>query len=749
MGIRSRTIVLIAATGLILWIALMGAGIVIGDRASNGIDRVDVVNALQQAKAVLHYDTDQVNSVVSDWATWDDAYRFVRDHNKAFIRSNLTGESLPNLGVDFMVFIDRSDNIVYAAAVDPITHEATSTPAAIVRYIQGKPSLLHFAHTTDSVSGLLALPEGTFAVAVRPVTTSNGRAPPDGAILTGYRLDAHKTAHLQRLTVGPITVLSPDSFAAISRAMTATLEPPARGTKELVAVTGADRLVGHTVVTGIDGKPAVTLSVTMPRTAFMVTRSVVISAGSALGVLGMILAVMLAVTLDKTVLNRLTRLSSAVDRIGDSGDIRARLFVTGSDEISVLTADINGMLGKLGQFEAGLRREEELYRATFEHAAVGIAHVGIDGAWLRVNQRLCDILGYTRDELLGVTIADVAHPDDAAQSTEHFRGLVAGDEATYESVKRYFRKDGSLVWVNLSVALIRDELGPPAYFVAVLEDVTERRQAEEALRESENTLAALNRSLEGRVDARTSELSQAIEELTEANEAKTLFLRSMSHELRTPLNSVIGFSSMLADGIPGELNEEQLRQLGMIKNSGRHLLSLINDILDLSRIEAGRVEVTTEPVDIRDLVEDVVASVRPAAESKGLSLELDVPDPAPRLSSDRLKVRQILLNLTDNAIKFTNAGSVVLRAFQPSSHVVSFTVTDTGPGIRSEDLGRIFGEFERAANQAPTTEGTGLGLAISRGLAGSLGGTIDLVTEVGKGSTFTLTLPDEPGLSKA
>ena len=279
--------------------------------------------------------------------------------------------------------------------------------------------------------------------------------------------------------------------------------------------------------------------------------------------------------------------------------------------------------------------------------------------------------------------------------------------------------------------------------------ITGDKQAEEALRESENTLAALNRSLEGRVDARTSELSQAIEELTEANEAKTLFLRSMSHELRTPLNSVIGFSSMLADGIPGELNEEQLRQLGMIKNSGRHLLSLINDILDLSRIEAGRVEVTTEPVDIRDLVEDVVASVRPAAESKGLSLELDVPDPAPRLSSDRLKVRQILLNLTDNAIKFTNAGSVVLRAFQPSSHVVSFTVTDTGPGIRSEDLGRIFGEFERAANQAPTTEGTGLGLAISRGLAGSLGGTIDLVTEVGKGSTFTLTLPDEPGLSKA
>jgi protein-histidine pros-kinase len=186
----------------------------------------------------------------------------------------------------------------------------------------------------------------------------------------------------------------------------------------------------------------------------------------------------------------------------------------------------------------------------------------------------------------------------------------------------------------------------------------------------------------------------------------------------------------------------------MIKNSGQHLLSLINDILDLSRIEAGRVEVRTEPVNVAELLEELVASVGPAAEAKGLALELHVPDPAPRLSSDRLKIRQILLNLLDNAIKFTDAGSVELRAFNPSRHLVILSVTDTGSGIPAEELGRVFGEFERVANQGSAVEGMGLGLAISRGLAGSLGGTIDLVTEVGKGSTFTLTLPEEPGLTK-
>ena len=139
----------------------------------------------------------------------------------------------------------------------------------------------------------------------------------------------------------------------------------------------------------------------------------------------------------------------------------------------------------------------------------------------------------------------------------------------------------------------------------------------------------------------------------------------------------------------------------------------------------------------------------PAAEAKGLELELLLSDSALHLSSDRMKVNQILLNLLSNAIKFTESGGIVLRVFQPSRHLVAFSVTDTGPGIPASERGRIFGEFERGADQAVATEGTGLGLAISRGLADSLGGTISLATEVGSGSTFTLALPDEPGPSKA
>jgi signal transduction histidine kinase len=272
-------------------------------------------------------------------------------------------------------------------------------------------------------------------------------------------------------------------------------------------------------------------------------------------------------------------------------------------------------------------------------------------------------------------------------------------------------------------------------------DVSEVKAAEEALRESEAKLSTLNRSLEQRVDDRTAELRSVIEALTEANEAKTRFLRAMSHELRTPLNSVIGFSSVLLEGTPGELNDEQMRQLSMVNNSGRHLLTLVNEILDLSRIEAGRVEMSVEEIDVAGLVAEAVESVRPVATEKGLALEVELPDRPPVLRSDRGKVLQITLNLMDNAVKFTSKGSVTLRVEHSSEQAIRFVVSDTGPGIAEGERRRIFAEFERASDHDPRVGGTGLGLAISRGLAESLGGTVEVTSEVGKGSMFILTLP--------
>lgn len=269
--------------------------------------------------------------------------------------------------------------------------------------------------------------------------------------------------------------------------------------------------------------------------------------------------------------------------------------------------------------------------------------------------------------------------------------------------------------------------------------------ANEELLSTNEELNAANAELARQAEElaeQAAELEARTQELAEANEAKTKFLRTMSHELRTPLNSVIGFTQLMLQGLAGPLTDEQRKQLEMVNASGHHLLSLVNDLLDLSRIEAGAVEYEHAPIDVAALASEVLDSVRAVAETKGLVLELEMPDPAPRLVCDCKRVRQILLNLLSNAVKYTERGRVRLTVSADGHRTVSFAVSDTGPGIPADDLDRIFDEFVQLGPRGQGN-GTGLGLAIARHLASALGGSLTVKSEIGSGSTFTLTLPQE------
>jgi signal transduction histidine kinase len=277
-----------------------------------------------------------------------------------------------------------------------------------------------------------------------------------------------------------------------------------------------------------------------------------------------------------------------------------------------------------------------------------------------------------------------------------------------------------------------------------LEAAAQRRtqqEAEKARRNAEQELRNSHEELELRVRERTAELSAANERLRELDRLKSEFLATMSHELRTPLNSIIGFTSLVRQELTGPLNEEQKKQLGMVYNSGKHLLELINDLLDLSRIEAGRIQLDQEPFDFSSVVAEVVAQIKPLAQAKRLLLRPQVPPGIVPMIGDRRRCLQILLNLAHNAVKYTEKGSIdiIVRC---EGALLRIHVIDTGPGIKPEQLGHLFEAFRQLDGTARRAyEGTGLGLYLCRKLLGLMQGEISAQSVYGQGTCFTVSLP--------
>jgi len=266
------------------------------------------------------------------------------------------------------------------------------------------------------------------------------------------------------------------------------------------------------------------------------------------------------------------------------------------------------------------------------------------------------------------------------------------------------------------------------------------RMAED-LEKSHRALRKAHDELEQKVEERTKELAETNEQLVEVSRHKSQFLANMSHELRTPLNSIIGYTKLILDGLEGDINEEQKQDLHTVYTNSKHLLELINDLLDLSRIEAGKTVLNYGTFTISDLLSEVIPAIEQLAREKGLALTYSIAPDIDNLYADRAKARQVLINMLGNAIKFTDEGSIKLNVAESDSDFV-FSVADTGMGMKKEDLEAIFDSFKQVGPaQIAGYEGTGLGLAISKQFVEMQGGKIWAESELGKGSTFTFTLP--------
>ena len=264
-------------------------------------------------------------------------------------------------------------------------------------------------------------------------------------------------------------------------------------------------------------------------------------------------------------------------------------------------------------------------------------------------------------------------------------------------------------------------------------------EQEEKRYQAEKALEKAHKLLEVKVKERTKDLAQANIRLQELDQLKSMFIASMSHELRTPLNSIIGFTGIIKQGMAGEVTEEQKKQLGIVKRSANHLLDLINDIIDVSKIEADKVELAIEPFNLPSLVQEVKETFIPAAKKGGIALSLVSPNNLV-IESDKRRIQQILFNFLSNALKFTDQGSIEIKVTKKGNEV-AISVMDTGIGIREKDLSSLLQAFNRICTKGRAREGSGLGLYLCKKIAILLGGEISIKSEFGKGSLFTLTLP--------
>ena len=379
------------------------------------------------------------------------------------------------------------------------------------------------------------------------------------------------------------------------------------------------------------------------------------------------------------------------------------------------TAELRREVQERTQAETALRDSEERMRSILDNVPIGVMFLDLQGRIVETNPHLCEMLGRPATALLRSSLAEISHPEEHAENARQFIELLTRSIDTSRRRMRLLRANGEVLWVRAHLTVLRDVHGQALRLAGVAEDITEHLRLEESER--------------------------ALDRAEAANRAKSEFVSRMSHELRTPLNAMIGFSQLLGLDNSPALVPHQREWTEQVQRAGWHLLEMINDTLDLARIESGAVHLALQPLELAPVVRASLAMVSNAAQQRGVTLQQTLPAEAPLVLGDATRLKQVLTNLLSNAVKYNReGGSVWLNTGVDAEGRVVISVSDSGMGMTAEQMAALFQPYNRLGRERSGIEGTGIGLVISRRLVELMGGTLEASSVAGQGSVFTLRL---------
>jgi PAS domain S-box-containing protein len=668
------------------------------------LEQDSVTRNVQRSINVIEDEIENLENNTLDYARWDDTYAFVQTGDLEYVRLHLFEETFTGQRVNLMIFVNTAGEVVFSKALDLSPDRAViGAPPELINTLIQNPQLVPQTSLTSSTRGLLVLPQGPMIVAAAPILTSEGKGPIAGTLIWARYLNE---AEIQRLSQVVELDLKLYVSSALPPAMqevhdTLSYDAPI----QIVPVT-EESAAGYGLLETLDESEHLIIHFEQPRSIYQQGKDSISTFILYLIGAGVLVLAGLLFFLERTVLSRLANLTHDVSQIGGTRQISSRIAVNGRDELARLGENINGMLQRLESSQSALRESEEKLRTVVTSAPVILFALDEQGTFTLFEGRGVTDLGLQAGSLVGQSVFDIYR--DEPQIVESCRIVLQGSsiKAVIEFNQQFWE-----TWYTP----VRDH-GRVIGAIGVSTNITDRILAEEQLRRARDAAESANR-------------------------AKSTFLANMSHELRTPMNAIIGYSDLIMGGLYGQVTEQQVDRLSRVIENGKHLLNLINDVLDLSKIESGKMELHLENFDVRTLVEMTVALVQPLLDKNENRLQVYVQDEVNTMFADPTRVRQVLFNLLSNAAKFTTKGDIWLRVAADNG-MLRFEVEDTGVGIPKEQQAAIFEEFVQA-DSATTRRfgGTGLGLAISRRFCQMMEGSLTVDSEPGRGSVFTMILP--------